>query len=130
MNFDNRSMALNDESTQMILDPTIGRQMDQIFLDDLRHTEEITLAAFRAGRGGHDCPSALPMLWCVCYEPNRQFATIRSAYGVKITQERLGHASITTTLTIDAHAVDASHRQAIEAVEHALFPNVLDPNCT
>jgi len=47
MNFDNRSMALNDESTLMILDPTIGRQMDQIFLDDLRHAEEITLAAFQ-----------------------------------------------------------------------------------
>jgi cardiolipin synthase len=47
MNFDNRSMALNDESTLMILDPTIGRQMDQIFLDDLRHSEEITLTAFQ-----------------------------------------------------------------------------------
>jgi hypothetical protein len=30
----------------MILDPTIGRQMDQIFLDDLRHAEEITLTIF------------------------------------------------------------------------------------
>ena len=47
MNFDNRSMALNDESTLMILDPTIGRQMDQIFLDDLRHAEEITLTTFQ-----------------------------------------------------------------------------------
>ena len=47
MNFDNRSMALNDESTLMILDPTMGRQMDQIFLDDLRHAEEITLTLFQ-----------------------------------------------------------------------------------
>jgi cardiolipin synthase len=47
MNFDNRSMALNDESTLMILDSTIGRQMDQIFLDDLRHAEEITLSSFQ-----------------------------------------------------------------------------------
>jgi cardiolipin synthase len=47
MNFDNRSMALNDESTLMILDPAIGRQMDQIFLDDLRQSEEITLATFQ-----------------------------------------------------------------------------------
>ena len=47
MNFDNRSMALNDESTLMILDPTIGGQMDQIFLDDLRHAQEITLVMFR-----------------------------------------------------------------------------------
>jgi cardiolipin synthase A/B len=47
MNFDNRSMALNDESTLMILDLTVGRQMDQIFLDDLRHAEEITLTTFQ-----------------------------------------------------------------------------------
>jgi cardiolipin synthase len=47
MNFDNRSMALNDESTLMILDPAIGRQMDQIFLDDLQHSEEITLTRFQ-----------------------------------------------------------------------------------
>jgi len=40
-------MALNDESTLMILDPTIGQQMEQIFLDDLRNAEEITLTTFR-----------------------------------------------------------------------------------
>jgi cardiolipin synthase len=47
MNFDNRSMALDDESTLKVLDPTFGRQMDQIFPDDLRHAEEITLATFQ-----------------------------------------------------------------------------------
>ena len=47
MNFDNRSMALNDESTLMILDPSIGRQMEQIFLDDLRYAQEITLVRFQ-----------------------------------------------------------------------------------
>jgi cardiolipin synthase len=47
MNFDNRSMALNDETTLMILDPTVGRQMDQMFLDDLQQAEEITLATFQ-----------------------------------------------------------------------------------
>ncbi len=46
MNFDNRSMARNDESTLMILDSTIGRQMDRIFLDDLQHAEEIALTTF------------------------------------------------------------------------------------
>jgi cardiolipin synthase len=46
MNFDNRSMALNDEATLMVLDPTTGRRMDEIFLDDLQHSEEITLDAF------------------------------------------------------------------------------------
>jgi cardiolipin synthase len=46
MNFDNRSMALNDESTLMVLDRTIGEEMNQIFLGDLQHAEEITIAAF------------------------------------------------------------------------------------
>ena len=36
MNFDNRSLALNDESTLMILDADTGAQMNAIFFDDLR----------------------------------------------------------------------------------------------
>jgi cardiolipin synthase A/B len=47
MNFDKRSMALNDESTLMVLDDTIGQQMNQLFLDDRRHAQEITAAEFR-----------------------------------------------------------------------------------
>ena len=47
MNFDNRSMALNDEATLMVLDQTAGQDMNRIFLDDLRHAEEITLEMFR-----------------------------------------------------------------------------------
>ena len=43
---------------------------------------------------------------------------------VKIAQEQLGHASISTTLNIYTHVIDASHRQAIEAVENQLFPTV------
>ncbi len=43
---------------------------------------------------------------------------------VKIAQEQLGHASISTTLNIYTHVVDASHRQAIEALERRLFPTV------
>jgi integrase len=43
---------------------------------------------------------------------------------VKIAQEQLGHASIQTTLNIYTHVVDASHRQAIEALERELFPSV------
>jgi cardiolipin synthase len=49
MNFDNRSMALNDEATLMVRDRTIGQQMNEIFLDDLRRSEQITAAGF-AGR--------------------------------------------------------------------------------
>jgi cardiolipin synthase len=46
MNFDNRSMALNDEATLMVLDRSTGQHMDRIFLEDLRHAEEITRARF------------------------------------------------------------------------------------
>jgi len=46
---------------------------------------------------------------------------------VKIAQEQLGHASISTTLGIYTHAVDASHRLAVEAVEDRLF-GPMDPN--
>jgi integrase len=42
----------------------------------------------------------------------------------KIAQEQLGHASISTTLNIYTHVVDASHRKAIEAVEERLFGDV------
>ena len=47
MNFDNRSLALNDESTLMVLDSAAGRRMEEVFLEDLRHSQEIDLAAFR-----------------------------------------------------------------------------------
>jgi cardiolipin synthase len=47
MNFDNRSMALNDEATLMVLDRAIGQHMNRIFLDDLQHAQEITVDAFR-----------------------------------------------------------------------------------
>ena len=47
INFDNRSLALNDEATLMVQDPRVGQQMDKIFHDDLRHAEEVTLARFR-----------------------------------------------------------------------------------
>jgi integrase len=41
---------------------------------------------------------------------------------VKIAQEQLGHASISTTLNIYTHVVDGSHRRAIERLEARLFP--------
>jgi len=46
MNFDNRSMALNEEATLMVLDRTMGDQMDRLFMDDLGYAEEITAARF------------------------------------------------------------------------------------
>ena len=47
MNFDNRSLALNDEATLMVLDQQVGQQMDAIFLEDLRYSEEIVWDRFR-----------------------------------------------------------------------------------
>jgi cardiolipin synthase A/B len=47
MNFDNRSLALNNESTMMVLDAALGQRMNEIFLTDLHDAEEITLAHFR-----------------------------------------------------------------------------------
>jgi cardiolipin synthase len=47
MNFDNRSMAFNDESNLVVLDSTFGAQMDSVFLDDLRYSKEIKLDEFR-----------------------------------------------------------------------------------
>ena len=47
MNFDNRSLAINDESTLMILDSAAGRRMEEVFMNDLRESKEVDLAAFR-----------------------------------------------------------------------------------
>ena len=47
MNFDNRSLALNDENTLITLDRGVGQRMNAIFMDDLEHAREITLAEWR-----------------------------------------------------------------------------------
>jgi cardiolipin synthase len=47
MNFDNRSLVLNDEVTLMVLDPAFGARMDAVFLDDLRYARAITLREFQ-----------------------------------------------------------------------------------
>jgi len=46
MNFDNRSMAFNNESNLVVLDSTFGAEMNATFLDDLRYAKEIRLAEF------------------------------------------------------------------------------------
>lgn len=46
MNFDNRSMAFNNESMLVVMDSTFGRGMDSTFLDDLRYSKQMTLAEF------------------------------------------------------------------------------------
>ena len=47
MNFDNRSFTFNNESMIVALDKDIGAKMDSIFLEDLKHSEEIKLETFR-----------------------------------------------------------------------------------
>ena len=47
MNFDNRSLAFNNESNLVFLDASIGAQMDSIFMDDLSRSKEIILSEFQ-----------------------------------------------------------------------------------
>lgn len=47
MNFDNRSMAFNNESNLVVLDSAFGTRMDSVFMDDLRYSKEIKLAEFK-----------------------------------------------------------------------------------
>ena len=46
MNFDNRSLAFNNESNLVVWDPAFGARMDSTFLRDLTHAREIRLAEF------------------------------------------------------------------------------------
>ena len=47
MNFDNRSLAYNNEVALMAHDPRLGASMDSLFLADLAFAQEIRLAEFR-----------------------------------------------------------------------------------
>ena len=47
MNFDNRSLAFNNESNLVFLDRGEGAKMDSIFFDDVSRSKEITLSEFR-----------------------------------------------------------------------------------
>jgi cardiolipin synthase len=47
MNFDNRSLAFNNESNLVVLDGGVGAAMDSTFFQDLRHAREIKLDEFR-----------------------------------------------------------------------------------
>lgn len=46
LNFDNRSLAFNNESNLVTLDSTVGAAMDSMFLADLRYSKEIEPAEF------------------------------------------------------------------------------------
>jgi cardiolipin synthase len=46
-NFDNRSLAFNNESSVVSLDPAVTANVDSVFLADLRYSEEITMEKAR-----------------------------------------------------------------------------------
>jgi cardiolipin synthase len=46
MNFDNRSLSFNDESLLVALDPAVGAQMNSIFMDDIKSSQEMKLDEF------------------------------------------------------------------------------------
>jgi cardiolipin synthase len=48
MNFDNRSMSFNDETTLIAVDDGLGRRMESLFESDMRESVEITAAAHAA----------------------------------------------------------------------------------
>jgi len=47
MNFDNRSLALNDESTLMIRDASFGQRMEEQFHQDVGYAVAVDPEAFR-----------------------------------------------------------------------------------
>ena len=47
MNFDNRSLAFNDESNLLVLDERFGGALQDVFLGDLARSKEVKLAEFR-----------------------------------------------------------------------------------
>jgi cardiolipin synthase len=47
MNFDNRSLAFNNESNVVFLDEALGAEMNATFMADLAHSREIKLDEFR-----------------------------------------------------------------------------------
>jgi cardiolipin synthase len=43
MNFDNRSLAFNDETVLITLDKTTAQRAEKVFLEDMEHSDEIHL---------------------------------------------------------------------------------------
>jgi cardiolipin synthase len=47
LNLDNRSLVLNDEVALVAWDATVGAQLEQIFVEDLQHADEVSLDKVR-----------------------------------------------------------------------------------
>lgn len=48
LNFDNRSLKLNDEVVVVVQDDEVGRRIHEIFITDLQYAREVTLESLRA----------------------------------------------------------------------------------
>jgi cardiolipin synthase len=59
MNFDNRSLAFNNETTLLILDRRIVTGMDSMFVNDLKSSHEVTLAEVEHWSLWHRARSAM-----------------------------------------------------------------------
>jgi cardiolipin synthase len=62
MNFDNRSLAYNNEDALVALDTSLGADMDAMFLDDLRRSDEIRLEIFNRRPGAQRLFRPTPQL--------------------------------------------------------------------
>jgi cardiolipin synthase A/B len=47
MNFDNRSLAFNDETNLLVFDEATGKRLEEVFLADLKYAREILLDEWR-----------------------------------------------------------------------------------
>ena len=47
MNFDNRSLAFNDESNLLVLSEDVGKRLEEVFLEDMKYSSEIRLDEWR-----------------------------------------------------------------------------------
>jgi cardiolipin synthase len=48
LNFDNRSLAFNDEASLVVVDTSIGAHMEAVFRDDIGYSREMIRAEFRS----------------------------------------------------------------------------------
>jgi hypothetical protein len=94
-------------------------------LGQLRDSRSMTTRSTRPGNlsGRITIACLLPALWL-----GHHASAAPGAQAQPGTVATAGHASISTTLGIYTHVVDASHRSAIEAVEERLFVETVS-NC-
>ncbi|HET7274544.1 MAG TPA: cardiolipin synthase [Longimicrobiaceae bacterium] len=63
MNFDNRSMALNDEVVLMMHDEELGGQLKSAFLEDIEYADELDLESFRTRGAWERAKERAAVVW-------------------------------------------------------------------